>query len=381
MNQRIVIASFVCVVVAAMPAFGQETFYQAQVVGDDVHVRSGSSMESYHCIMLSAPARVTVIGKRGNWLKIVPPAGCFSVIDKKYVSVDAEKAGTVTEDNVWAWAGGSPERESDFLLQKAMKKGDKIRVLATVGKYYKIVPPRGSYFWISAEHTRRLSTGGTTTPGVAGGTTATRPADTNAQKSADPVLAELQSLNKQLVAEFKKPRSKRDVPGLLAKYKGLKLGKKSDLKPHIDRTIKFLQSRIDLQKEEQVVSDLVKRTNAQHQKFLTELVKAGVGPTTGPVSSYAAKGIVTTSAIYPGSEAIARRFALRDPKAMRIRAYLRNSSGKINLASYAGSMVGVYGTTRYDRSISKQVIDVQKVVVLEKNAKLTAPPKATVSNQ
>ena len=56
--------------------------FVGQVTGQDVYVRSGPDIKEYYCAQVSKPTKVTVVGELGEWSKIAPVAGCFSVIRK-----------------------------------------------------------------------------------------------------------------------------------------------------------------------------------------------------------------------------------------------------------------------------------------------------------
>jgi len=132
--------------------------YVAEVVGNEVYVRSGPGTAYYHCGKLNAPDKVIVVGTtHGGWMEIQPPPGSFSWISKNYVTIDPThtKIGVVTGDAVRVWAG------SDFVepmrsdkLQVKLNHGDTVELIsdvATEGEYYKIVPPPGAHLWVSGD--------------------------------------------------------------------------------------------------------------------------------------------------------------------------------------------------------------------------------------
>ena len=61
----LLVSAAVCVPAAAAPA--DETFpYTGQIKGANVYVRSGPNLQAYPVAKLSAPARVTVIGRSND---------------------------------------------------------------------------------------------------------------------------------------------------------------------------------------------------------------------------------------------------------------------------------------------------------------------------
>ena len=108
-----------------------KTPYMAEVIGTDVRIRSGAGTVFYYCGKINAPARVTVVGHKFEWSEIVPPAGSFSWISKRYVEPDSSNPGIgiVTGDSVRVWAGSDliePMRSSS--LQTKLNEGDTVTV-------------------------------------------------------------------------------------------------------------------------------------------------------------------------------------------------------------------------------------------------------------
>ena len=102
-----------------------------------------------------------MLEKQDNWLKIAPPAGCFSVITKTYATVDpATKTATVTGDNVWLRSAGELRSDKFFSLQCRVNKGDKLKFLGEAGEFYKVESPAEAYFWISADFVKPAAGGG-----------------------------------------------------------------------------------------------------------------------------------------------------------------------------------------------------------------------------
>src|SRR5262245_34096493 len=57
---------------------------------NSVFVRSGASDNDYPVMKLDKGAQITVVGKRFDWLKIVPPEGSFCYVSKAYVDRRAD---------------------------------------------------------------------------------------------------------------------------------------------------------------------------------------------------------------------------------------------------------------------------------------------------
>ncbi len=138
-------------------SFGQHAFpYVGKVTGTDVYVRSGPGTAYYFTGKVDEPSAVVVVGKKYGWLEIVPPAGSFSWISKKYVDPESSgsNVGVVTGDSVRVWAG-SPHVEpiSSSSLQTKLNKGDVVKLTGKEkGDYYMVEPPASAHLWISEDY-------------------------------------------------------------------------------------------------------------------------------------------------------------------------------------------------------------------------------------
>jgi len=135
--------------------------YIAEITGANINIRSGPGMNYYRCGKLNKSGRVTVVGHKSGWSRIVPPRGSFSWISKQYVKVDPSKPdlGVVTGDEVRVWAGsGFVEPIHSSSMQTKLNIGNIVRLMGEEKSgYYKIVPPRGAHLWVSTQYTRYLN--------------------------------------------------------------------------------------------------------------------------------------------------------------------------------------------------------------------------------
>ncbi|MHC4531487.1 MAG: SH3 domain-containing protein [Planctomycetota bacterium] len=133
--------------------------YAAEITGDNVNMRSGPGTNYYRCGKLNQGARVDVVGSQFSWSRIVPPEGSFSWISQ-YVSINAddESTGTVTGNAVRVYAGSSELKPiHSTTVQLRLDRDDKVKLLlGEEGDYYKILPPAGSYLWVSTQYTKSI---------------------------------------------------------------------------------------------------------------------------------------------------------------------------------------------------------------------------------
>lgn len=142
--------------IAGQPAGAPYPFI-AEVMGNNVYVRSGKGTAYYACGKLNLNDRVTVVGQAFGWAEILPPAGSYSWIHKNYVDVKESQStvGVLTGDNVRVWAGSDniePMRSSS--MQTKLNTGEIVELFddqPTEGDYYKIKPPAGAKLTINCE--------------------------------------------------------------------------------------------------------------------------------------------------------------------------------------------------------------------------------------
>src|SRR5205823_4931484 len=77
---------------------GKHTFI-GEVNANSVFVRCRASEDAYATMKLNKGDRVTVVGVRFTWLKILPPDGSFAYVPKSYINRHADgKAGRATRE-------------------------------------------------------------------------------------------------------------------------------------------------------------------------------------------------------------------------------------------------------------------------------------------
>ncbi|MFC1738240.1 SH3 domain-containing protein [Planctomycetota bacterium] len=134
--------------------------YIAEIIGDDVYIRSGPGTNYYDCGKLKQADRVKVVGTQYGWSRIVPPVGSFSWISKQYVEIDPDDPakGVVTGDAVRVYAGSDHVKPLySTTLQGKLDRQDKVQLLGEEkGGYHKIAPPAFAYLWVSSKYTKPI---------------------------------------------------------------------------------------------------------------------------------------------------------------------------------------------------------------------------------
>jgi SH3-like domain-containing protein len=149
------------VAMAALSAAAEEFPYQAHVQADDVYVRSGPGRGYYPTDKLHKGDAVEVYRHDpGGWYAIRPPEGSFSWVSARYLEVAGDGLGVITGEDVVARVGSSFSDIRD-VIQVRLKPKERVAIIGEHDgggqKWYKIAPPSGEFRWISADYLDRTS--------------------------------------------------------------------------------------------------------------------------------------------------------------------------------------------------------------------------------
>src|SRR2546421_5145109 len=123
-----------------------ETQYPGIITTNAVYIRCGPADSYYPTMKLDKGARVTVVGIKLDWLKIVPPDGSFCYISKAFVDRNGDgTAGKVNKDAVNVRAGSTLNGLKVVPLCQ-LSVGMDVKIVGEQDEYYKITPPEGKAF-------------------------------------------------------------------------------------------------------------------------------------------------------------------------------------------------------------------------------------------
>jgi uncharacterized protein YgiM (DUF1202 family) len=157
-----------------------------QLIGEintnQISVHSGPSNNFYPTTKLKKGETVTVVGKKGEWLKILPPEGSFSYVPQVYVTRRGEgKVGRVNSPlNVRA---GSTLNGMKTTVQTKLDPDQDVTILGEDDEYFKITPPEGAYLYVNAQYVTPTKVQGPTSTLAKAGTDTTKGAP---EVSAEP---------------------------------------------------------------------------------------------------------------------------------------------------------------------------------------------------
>ena len=371
----------------ATPAAAQELFpFTGYVTGTDVYVRSGPGANAYPVGRVSAPATLTALDRSGDWLKIRPPAGVFSIMSKQYVQTVDGRTGTVTGDRVRVRAGTDLAdlggTTNHWAFQQFLSTGAMVTIVGEGVDFYKITPPDQSFVWISAQFVSTTARGP-----VVGPTPPDQPDTPPVQPdppdqpdppvdSPDEAMAAFNETELALKAEFEKPFDQRHFAPLLARYRTIRAPAGSPVAQAVTARIVFLSDAIERRRHwERMRTGIgeTQQTQAEMDRQREEMARQRreqelQARTPGIV----ARGVVRDSNVFTGYGR-PLRYILTDPTTGQTTAYAECSSGYVDLSQYLGQNVGVYGTVTRGDSRGEDLVDVERVVVL--GGESAAPPQ------
>ena len=379
------------------------------VKGDNVYVRSGPATPYYPVGKLSKNQEVIVTQIRPgktNWARIEPVAGCFAYISSQYVEVldtvsieadesdvdtdpgmedeaveaaeedsgaekDASKVnllgkelltGVVTADNVRIRAGSidiAPQNANRVLM--LAKKGQQVKVIGKRDDFYKIVPPRGSYFWVSAEFITRSNKSTAANLNLLRNKTRDEIATVKTTDELKTQYVQLNDVLKKYEAVQKMPLMDRDYASLRSDIE--KMAKETDsatVKSTAEMLLKTILKGETAQKQlvaaiaqDKKIEEAMLKIDQAVDKALKENMPANDAP-----DIIVVKGKLTESAVF--TTGVTKRYLLLNESGM-ISCYV---SGK-GLDKYVGKNVSISGPTSFDPSTQTRFIEASKVVLID----------------
>jgi hypothetical protein len=348
--------------------------YTAEIIGNDVYVRSGPGTNFYHCGKLSAGDKVKVVDKQFSWSRIVPPAGSFSWISMQYVKIDPSDpaVGTVNGDNVRVYAG------SDYVkplysttLQGKLSKGEKVKLLGEqMDDYYKIAAPPFAYLWVSTQFTKPVPEPVVVPPAppapapVEPKVEPNKPSDANATTAVAPMptvpgtpLEKYRKLKEQVEAERAKPADQQDYTNLkkalLEIAEDEQAGNAARYAQFVVRQIEGYELALAVTKEVQLQNQQLEKINAKIEKAkearLAEVEALGKFAIVGEFQTYVTYG--------PGNY----RILDKDGK-MICYALPTGPAAQMDLSGYIGQKVGLVGTIEPHLATKKALVRFTEIV-------------------
>ena len=348
--------------------------YTAEIIGNDVYVRSGPGTNFYHCDKLNAGDKVKVVDKQFSWSRIVPPAGSFSWISMDFVTITPgdQEVGTVTGDNVRVYAG------SDYVkplysttLQGKLSKGEKVKLLGEqMDGYYKIAAPPFAYLWVSTQFTKPVpepvepSPAPPTPAPVVPKVEPNEPGDTNTTTAVAPApavpktpLEKYRDLKEQVKAENAKPVDQQDYTDL---KKALLEIAEDEKAGNAARYAQFVVRQIEGYELALAVVKQVELQNKQLEKIKAKIDKAKATrmAEVETMGKFAIVGEFQTYVTYgPGNYRI-----LDEAGKMVCYALPAGAASQKDLSGFVGQKVGLVGTIEPHLATKKALVRFTEIV-------------------
>ena len=350
---------------AAVPSFP----YVAEITEDDIPVRSGPGTNYYICGKLKKSDKVNVVGSQFSWSRIVPPAGSFSWISNRYISIDPDNpaVGIVTADGIRVYAGSEyKEPIHSETLQLKLNRGDEVRFVgAQKGDYYKIAPPQGAFLWVSSQFLQSTEKPAAKPPvpdanAVARSSTAKRPIDPNAGPLTG--LDLYYALSDLVKAERAKPLSGQNYAEIKKKLAGLAATKDGG---RAARYAEYTLKQVERYEMACTAAKELELQNREKQK-INEKIDAARATKLAQVddrSKFAIVGKLETSSVYVGPT---RRYRILDDTGKTV-CYVTPTGPavKTDFSKLIGHKVGLVGKIEAHESTSRPFIEFIEIVLLD----------------
>lgn len=124
--------------------------FSSVITADNVYVRSGASESDYPVIKLNKGDIVIAVGRKFDWVKILPPENTYCLVGKAWV----EKRGDGSIGRVRDGSNNVNVRIAsnlnNMITKVAMQlhSGTDVKILGEQDEYFKIAPPAGTFMWV-----------------------------------------------------------------------------------------------------------------------------------------------------------------------------------------------------------------------------------------
>jgi len=352
---------------ATTPATANES-YVAEVIGNDVYVRSGPGTNFYQCSKLYAGDRVQVVKSQQGWSCIVPPPCCFSWIAMQYVCINPQNptVGVLTGDNVGVYTG-SDTQEAKYSTSKqvVLGRGQTVKLLGEEkDDYYKIAPPQGAYLWVSSQYLQPADKSQVKTP-AADTAAAGKPAVVKKPSDPNVPLAGLDlyyALSEKVKAEHEKKLTEQNYTELKKKLMELAASKDGG------RAARYAEYTLKQVERYELACQVGREMEQQKKELEKTTAKIDEARTTklgGIVdrSKFALVGKLETSSVYAGAT---KRFRVLDDAGKTI-CYVMPTGPVANtdFSKYIGHKVGLVGPISPHPETQRALVEFTEIVLLD----------------
>jgi len=298
--------------------------------------------------------KVIVRELKNGWSRVDVPHGINLFITQKFVRQEKNGEGVVIGDGVNVRP--TPGLSQPPVCQ--MQKNDRVRIVESSGKYFKIEPPAEAYAWLSARYVRYFGALDKVKEAVA------------AKVETDQKLSELLKHEKET---WSQPASKRDLVKLMAVYtefvnddsvqeeaKQLVMARRADLEKLNElQRVKSQNDRLaDRVEDSQGLIEQLKARAKELEGKVGELIKRTATPP--PPRTYTGKGTIKRL------ERIWNRPGTHQLVNEEGKAIFLLKSDAHNLDEFTGRQVGINGEAQDIKHWRLKLLFVDEIDLLEK---------------
>ncbi|HQY87974.1 MAG TPA: hypothetical protein PK402_04905 [Tepidisphaeraceae bacterium] len=181
--------------------------FAGEVNADGTLIRSGPSESDYAAMKLDKGAKITVVGMRFDWLKVIPPEGSFCLVPQAYIERSGDGSIGKVGSNPATVRIGSSLTQQKHKVPLRLEPGASVKILGQVDEFYKIAPPPNVYLFVDKKFVNPVKRLDETTP--------SQPTDTvvtNAPTDATPTNTETTDSTSTDTAATRKQTRARPIP-------------------------------------------------------------------------------------------------------------------------------------------------------------------------
>ncbi len=362
----------------------------------NVYVRSGPSENYYPTQKLDKGEKITVVGIKFEWLKVVPPEGSFCYVAKSYIEKTGAGTGKVSRPSINVRAGSSLNPQKGT-IQTQLQEGDVVTILGEQDEYYKIKPPAGAFLFINKQFVdpvRQLAQGeaptvptprpptptprapepvrpvtpsngqtgtieitpGPTAPPVAPAATQT-PEQTQAEADYDKAEADFDAASSQ-------PLESQPLNDLVTRYTALTANDNLPvtLRRNAEVHLRALKGRLDAQNDMLAAKKVQEASNERLAKLKAEQDEINQRLAGAGMHLFTALGNLESSTLDQNGAPLYR---LTDPGTGHTVVYVKSDNA---LPAKVGTLVGVKGDVLSDQTLGVKIITPKSVESVDASA-------------
>ncbi len=392
------------------PTIGEQLIAERQFMGagarDGVIVRSGPTTEHTTVATLRRNEEVVVVHVNGEFLRILPPDGAFCLVPTSRVELTGTSEGSLRVGRITQTCSvraGSRVSTMPGEITARLSVDDEVRIIGEDADYYRIVPPKGVFFYVhknDLQRGREVSVSetarGWSVAEISADAVARNPQQDAGEQVAPPdeqmadatetdapgvvipdvvipttqpaILGAIRELDERYARATELPLEQQPLDELREGYAAQLAAAEAD--PAMTAAIPALKTRLQtIELRQEVLEDLrqmqaMRDTMQQREQAIdAEKQELAQRAESAKVSKFTAVGQLQASTLQIGSGSL---FRLCDPANGRTLIYLRaEGETATTLARNIEKFIGVRGETVLDEDLDLKFIKVAEISAVD----------------